>query len=126
MRSEHAVVRVFVTHTTPRAGINPLATQEKPGVFHQLPPSPKSHAVANVRHALRMVAHRASALASRPAASRRIRRGYLRYVSSYAIWLAAAVMLINELHARVMRWSVEMTMAQTIGVARAALPLAFP
>ena len=74
-------------------------------------PSPRSSTAVDVRHALRMVAHRPSTVASRPAASRRIRRGYLRCISSYAIWLAAVITLANESHARVTRWKVEITMA---------------
>ena len=91
--------------TTPVGRVQTTSNSGKPGVFHQLPPSPKCHAVADARHALRMVAHRTSAVASRPAASRRIRRGYLRKISSCAIWLAAAITLVNELHARVIRWN---------------------
>ena len=74
-------------------------------------PSPRSSTAVDARHALRMVAHRPSAVASRPAASRRIRKGYLRCISSYAIWLAAVITLANESHARVTRWKVEITMA---------------
>ena len=40
MRSEHAVVRVSITHHPPKAGKPNLSNSGKPGVFHQ-PPSPQ-------------------------------------------------------------------------------------
>ena len=40
MRSEHAVVRVSITHHPPKVGKPNLSNSGKPGVFHQ-PPSPQ-------------------------------------------------------------------------------------
>ena len=91
----------------------PLATQEALGssISCLLLPEAPPPSMSAMRSVWSPVAHRPSAVASRPAASRRIRRGYLRCISSYAIWLAAVITLANESHARVTRWKVEITMA---------------